>query len=165
MRALGTNTKSGEITSGMEYFLATGNLRTKNGLGLMQTNGLYVLIYKNLANSLYKMNDAMNILNNYNHNKNFSKLMNYCRILHHCRAPQLPPLCFSFQVFILYRSYLRPFVPRAIHRGAFFTEMRTTEVRKLRPEAWGFICPVHTPDGAPCGLLNHVLYQTLFSIW
>uniref|UniRef100_A0AC35TFL9 DNA-directed RNA polymerase subunit beta n=1 Tax=Rhabditophanes sp. KR3021 TaxID=114890 RepID=A0AC35TFL9_9BILA len=34
--------------------------------------------------------------------------------------------------------------------------MRTTEVRKLRPEAWGFICPVHTPDGAPCGLLNHL---------
>ncbi|KIH47778.1 RNA polymerase Rpb2, domain 3, partial [Ancylostoma duodenale] len=45
---------------------------------------------------------------------------------------------------------------RAIHRGAFFMEMRTTDVRKLRPEAWGFICPVHTPDGAPCGLLNHV---------
>lgn len=35
-------------------------------------------------------------------------------------------------------------------------EMRTTDVRKLRPETWGFICPVHTPDGAPCGLLNHV---------
>lgn len=35
-------------------------------------------------------------------------------------------------------------------------EMRTTDVRKLRPEAWGFICPVHTPDGSPCGLLNHV---------
>jgi DNA-directed RNA polymerase I subunit RPA2 len=34
--------------------------------------------------------------------------------------------------------------------------MRTTDVRKLRPEAWGFICPVHTPDGSPCGLLNHV---------
>lgn len=26
-------------------------------------------------------------------------------------------------------------------------EMRTTDVRKLKPEAWGFICPVHTPDG------------------
>ncbi|XP_059618200.1 DNA-directed RNA polymerase I subunit RPA2 [Phlebotomus argentipes] len=45
---------------------------------------------------------------------------------------------------------------RAVHRGAFFTEMRTTEVRKLLPDAWGFICPVHTPDGAPCGLLNHL---------
>lgn len=45
---------------------------------------------------------------------------------------------------------------RAIHRGAFFTEMRTTDVRKLLPDAWGFICPVHTPDGTPCGLLNHL---------
>ena len=34
--------------------------------------------------------------------------------------------------------------------------MRTTTVRKLRPEAWGFICPIHTPDGTPCGLLNHL---------
>lgn len=24
------------------------------------------------------------------------------------------------------------------------------------PESWGFVCPVHTPDGAPCGLLNHI---------
>lgn len=24
------------------------------------------------------------------------------------------------------------------------------------PEAWGFLCPVHTPDGSPCGLLNHL---------
>ncbi|XP_059177244.1 DNA-directed RNA polymerase I subunit RPA2-like [Physella acuta] len=45
---------------------------------------------------------------------------------------------------------------RAVHRGAFFTEMRTTAVRKLLPEAWGFLCPVHTPDGSPCGLLNHL---------
>ncbi|XP_015514488.1 DNA-directed RNA polymerase I subunit RPA2 [Neodiprion lecontei] len=45
---------------------------------------------------------------------------------------------------------------RAIHRGAFFQEMRTTEARQLLPDAWGFICPVHTPDGAPCGLLNHL---------
>jgi len=45
---------------------------------------------------------------------------------------------------------------RAVHRGSFFTEMRTTSVRKLLPEAWGFLCPVHTPDGTPCGLLNHL---------
>ena len=24
------------------------------------------------------------------------------------------------------------------------------------PMAAGFLCPVHTPDGAPCGLLNHL---------
>jgi DNA-directed RNA polymerase I subunit RPA2 len=63
---------------------------------------------------------------------------------------------------------------RCIHRGTFFSELKTTAVRKLLPEAWGmsrvscvwlgliswspqgFICPVHTPDGAPCGLLNHL---------
>ncbi|PRD24186.1 UNVERIFIED_CONTAM: Polr1b [Trichonephila clavipes] len=45
---------------------------------------------------------------------------------------------------------------RAVHRGAFFTTMRTTTVRKLLPDAWGFLCPVHTPDGTPCGLLNHM---------
>ncbi|GLH02551.1 DNA-directed RNA polymerase I subunit RPA2 [Gryllus bimaculatus] len=54
---------------------------------------------------------------------------------------------------------------RAVHRGSFFQEMRTTEARQLLPDAWGmdyygvnvcFICPVHTPDGAPCGLLNHL---------
>lgn len=45
---------------------------------------------------------------------------------------------------------------RSISRGSFFAAMKTTEVRKLRPESWGFICPVHTPDGAPCGLLTHL---------
>ncbi|KIH67967.1 hypothetical protein ANCDUO_01700 [Ancylostoma duodenale] len=34
--------------------------------------------------------------------------------------------------------------------------MRTTDVRKLRSEAWGFSNPVHSHDGAPCGLLNNV---------
>eukprot|EP00742_Colponemidia_sp_Colp-10_P010597 GILJ01011653.1.p1 GENE.GILJ01011653.1~~GILJ01011653.1.p1 ORF type:complete len:1142 (+),score=150.84 GILJ01011653.1:411-3428(+) len=45
---------------------------------------------------------------------------------------------------------------RSVHRGQFFAEMKTTTVRKLLPESWGFVCPVHTPDGAPCGLLNHL---------
>ncbi|KAN0060699.1 hypothetical protein ACQY0O_007357 [Thecaphora frezii] len=44
---------------------------------------------------------------------------------------------------------------RSVHRGSFFAELKTTDVRKLLPEAWGFLCPVHTPDGSPCGLLNH----------
>lgn len=54
-------------------------------------------------------------------------------------------------------NYLR-FVSnfRAVHRGQFFTQIRTTACRKLYPEAWGFLCPVHTPDGTPCGLLNHL---------
>ena len=45
---------------------------------------------------------------------------------------------------------------RSVHRGQFFTEMKTTSPRKLLPESWGFLCCVHTPDGAPCGLLNHL---------
>lgn len=41
---------------------------------------------------------------------------------------------------------------RMVHRGAFFAQLKTTTVRKLLPESWGFMCPVHTPDGAPCGV-------------
>jgi DNA-directed RNA polymerase I subunit RPA2 len=56
---------------------------------------------------------------------------------------------------------------RSIHRGAAFTEIRTTSVRKLTPESWGFICPVHTPDGGLCGLLSHLsfmceVYRSIF---
>ena len=53
-----------------------------------------------------------------------------------------------------YMRFLAHF--RSIHRGSFFAEMKTTTVRKLLPEAWGFLCPVHTPDGSPCGLLMHL---------
>ncbi|KCZ80428.1 hypothetical protein H312_02152 [Anncaliia algerae PRA339] len=45
---------------------------------------------------------------------------------------------------------------RCVNRGSFFTNVKTTTVRKLRPENYGFICPVHTPDGTPCGILNHL---------
>eukprot|EP00960_Hanusia_phi_P052352 761408-Hanusia_phi.AAC.1 len=53
--------------------------------------------------------------------------------------------------FLRYLSHFR-----SIHRGQFFTTMKSTAVRKLLPESWGFVCPVHTPDGGPCGLLNHL---------
>lgn len=53
-----------------------------------------------------------------------------------------------------YFRYLSHF--QSVHRGQFFTTMKTTTVRKLLPESWGFLCPVHTPDGGPCGLLNHM---------
>jgi len=48
---------------------------------------------------------------------------------------------------------------RSVHRGAFFMEMKTTAVRKLLPDQWGFLCPVHTPDGGPCGLLSHMALE------
>ncbi|CAH1235901.1 unnamed protein product [Diabrotica balteata] len=92
---------SGGIESALGNFLATGNLNSISGLGLMQDKGLVIM--------------AENI--------------NRMRYMSHFRA---------------------------VHRGAFFQEMRTTEARQLLPDAWGFICPVHTPDGAPCGLLNHL---------
>jgi len=63
----------------------------------------------------------------------------------------------GFTIFaerINYAKFISYF--RAIHRGKKFTEMRITTVRKLLPSCWGFICPVHTPDGTPCGLLNHI---------
>ena len=52
---------------------------------------------------------------------------------------------------------------RTVHRGSFFAELKTTTVRKLLPESWGFLCPVHTPDGSPCGLLNHLAHKCKIS--
>ena len=54
---------------------------------------------------------------------------------------------------------------RSVHRGAYFAQLRTTAVRKLMPESWGFLCPVHTPDGAPCGLLNHFAADCRIITW
>ena len=48
---------------------------------------------------------------------------------------------------------------RMVHRGSFFAQLKTTTVRRLLPESWGFLCPVHTPDGTPCGLLNHLAHK------
>jgi DNA-directed RNA polymerase I subunit RPA2 len=45
---------------------------------------------------------------------------------------------------------------RSISRGSSFLALKITRIRKLRPESWGFICPVHTPDGTPCGILTHL---------
>ena len=49
---------------------------------------------------------------------------------------------------------------RSIHRGQFFMEMKTTAVRKLLPDQWGYLCCIHTPDGGPCGLLSHLALKT-----
>ena len=45
---------------------------------------------------------------------------------------------------------------RSVHRGQFFQTMKTSSPRKLLPDSWGFLCPVHTPDGGPIGLLLHL---------
>lgn len=53
---------------------------------------------------------------------------------------------------------------RCVNRGTFFATVKISSVRKLRPESWGFLCPVHTPDGTPCGLLNHLAHRaSIFS--
>uniref|UniRef100_A0A4W3IYD8 DNA-directed RNA polymerase subunit beta n=1 Tax=Callorhinchus milii TaxID=7868 RepID=A0A4W3IYD8_CALMI len=91
----------GDLTRPFEYLLATGNLHSKTGLGMLQDSGLCVVADK----------------------------LNFVRYLSHFRC---------------------------VHRGAAFAKMRTTSVRKLLPESWGFLCPVHTPDGEPCGLMNHL---------
>ncbi|CAH1759612.1 3579_t:CDS:10 [Entrophospora sp. SA101] len=44
---------------------------------------------------------------------------------------------------------------QCVHRGSFFTELKTTTTKHQKFFFEGFICPVHTPDGTPCGLLNH----------
>ncbi|TNN33626.1 DNA-directed RNA polymerase I subunit RPA2 [Liparis tanakae] len=90
-----------DLTKPFEYLLATGNLTSKTGLGMLQNTGLCVVADK----------------------------LNFIRYLSHFRC---------------------------VHRGAAFAKMRTTSVRKLLPESWGFMCPVHTPDGDPCGLMNHM---------
>nr|XP_060610452.1 DNA-directed RNA polymerase I subunit RPA2-like [Anolis sagrei ordinatus] len=90
-----------DLTRMLEYLLATGNLRSRTGLGMLQTSGFAVMADK----------------------------LNFVRYLSHFRC---------------------------VHRGADFIKMRTTTVRKLLPESWGFLCPVHTPDGEPCGLMNHL---------
>ncbi|KAF7669894.1 hypothetical protein LDENG_00115350 [Lucifuga dentata] len=90
-----------DVSKPFEYLLATGNLSSKTGLGMLQNTGLCVVADK----------------------------LNFIRYLSHFRC---------------------------VHRGAAFAKMRTTSVRKLLPESWGFLCPVHTPDGEPCGLMNHM---------
>ncbi|CAG9865194.1 unnamed protein product [Phyllotreta striolata] len=99
---------SGGIEHALANFLATGNINSISGLGLMQDKGLAIV-----AENINKMR---------------------------------------------YMSHFR-----AVHRGAFFQEIRTTEARQLLPDAWGFICPVHTPDGAPCGLLNHLALNCIIT--
>lgn len=98
-----------DIGKQLEYFLATGNLVSKSGLGLSQTSGFTIVAEK----------------------------LNYLRYISHFQS---------------------------VHRGAYFAELRTTTVRKLLPETWGFICPVHTPDGSPCGLLTHISASTKIAI-
>ena len=50
---------------------------------------------------------------------------------------------------------------RVLHRGKRVADMRSSEVRKFPCEAFGFLCMVHSPDGADCGVLNHMTIPTI----
>uniref|UniRef100_A0A7S1KSA6 DNA-directed RNA polymerase subunit beta n=1 Tax=Percolomonas cosmopolitus TaxID=63605 RepID=A0A7S1KSA6_9EUKA len=52
---------------------------------------------------------------------------------------------------------------RVAHRGQQFADGKLLEPRRLKPTSWGFICPVHTPDGTLCGLVNHITASTRIS--
>ncbi|EPY42787.1 RNA polymerase I second largest subunit [Angomonas deanei] len=52
---------------------------------------------------------------------------------------------------------------RCVHRGTVIAGMRSSEVRRYPGEAYGFICMVHSPDGADCGVLNHLSVSTILS--
>ena len=51
----------------------------------------------------------------------------------------------------------------SLHRGQYFVQMKTTEVRKQRVESFGFQCPVNTPDGEQIGLLTHLTTGAVIS--
>eukprot|EP00477_Mikrocytos_mackini_P001721 GAHX01001861.1.p1 GENE.GAHX01001861.1~~GAHX01001861.1.p1 ORF type:complete len:1182 (-),score=239.94 GAHX01001861.1:42-3587(-) len=51
----------------------------------------------------------------------------------------------------------------SVHRGSFFVDSKNTKIRKLRPETFGFLCPVNTPDGDQCGLLSCLTSNTIYS--
>eukprot|EP00755_Sulcionema_specki_P012987 Sspe_Gene.52799::Locus_29236_Transcript_2_2_Confidence_0.600_Length_5737::g.52799::m.52799/K03002/RPA2, POLR1B; DNA-directed RNA polymerase I subunit RPA2 len=53
---------------------------------------------------------------------------------------------------------------RATHRGKVIQEMRTTDPRRYQMDGWGFLCIVHTPDGGPCGVLNHLTHPTVVTV-
>lgn len=65
------------------------------------------------------------------------------RFLSHFRSIHRGNIILFFTYFIIFLHFFLIYN----YVGAYFAEMKTTTVRKLLPELWGFICPVHTPDG------------------
>nr|BAS01701.1 second-largest subunit of DNA-directed RNA polymerase I [Lotharella vacuolata] len=47
-----------------------------------------------------------------------------------------------------------------VHRGMYFKKQIDPAPRKIFLESFGFICPINTPDGVLCGLLNHFCIGT-----
>lgn len=115
-----------DVTKSFEYLLATGNLSSKSGTA---------------AGGRVGWRRGQSVSN---------AVACWCAGLGMLQSTGLCVVADKLN-FIRYLSHFR-----CVHRGAAFAKMRTTSVRKLLPESWGFLCPVHTPDGEPCGLMNHM---------
>lgn len=137
--------KATDLTKAFEYFLATGNLQSKTGTklvlqlaALIQIEVTELMCGHRLVLCLFQF---------------FIQKLTFVFLTQGLGLLQNTGLCVVADKlnFIRYLSHFR-----CVHRGASFAKMRTTTVRKLLPESWGFLCPVHTPDGEPCGLMNHM---------
>ncbi|CEH13906.1 dna-directed rna polymerase i complex subunit rpa2 [Ceraceosorus bombacis] len=157
-----------DLGARLANFLATGNLVSPTGLDLQQIGGFTVVaeklnFYRYLAH--FRSKQGMDFFNASSMSKVFARVSSDlgARLANFLATGNLvSPTGLDLQQIggftvvaekLNFYRYLAHF--RSVHRGAFFAELKTTTVRKLLPEAWGFLCPVHTPDGSPCGLLNH----------
>lgn len=86
--------------------------------------------------------------------------LNFLRFISHFRAVHRGASVAGLRttsVRKLLPEYVRVFV--CVIRIIFvFNDYLTLSLAVCQPmcRSWGFICPVHTPDGEPCGLLNHM---------
>ena len=92
---------------------------------------------------------------------NFLRFISHFRSIHRGQVCSLPYVCVQFRAAAAAAAPCgNTQAPSAGRRSAscvfvrfqFFAEMKTTECRRLMGDVWGFLCPVHTPDGSPCGL-------------
>ncbi|CAI5516392.1 unnamed protein product [Closterium sp. Naga37s-1] len=79
--------------------------------------------------------------------------LNWHRYLSHFRQEGVSPICAQVAPKVSAPAALAmPHIfvsPSLLPRFLTFTP-------SMAGRGWGFVCPVHTPDGAPCGLLTHL---------
>jgi DNA-directed RNA polymerase beta subunit len=149
-----------DIGRKVEYLLNTGNLVSKSGLDLSQVSGFTVVAEKlNFFRYISHFRCRRCRWARRCERSWFSRTVSCWLLICQTAAPAVAH-CYQPCVQDVGRHLIlcvcRCVIAfRSVHRGSYFAELRTTTVRKLLPESWGFLCPVHTPDGSPCGLLNH----------
>lgn len=138
-----------DIGRRVEYFLATGNLVSRSGLAMSQTSGFTVVAEK--LNYLRYLSHFRSV----HRGAYFAELRTTTARATNRRPSDLPAWNVSPEIICVRTcplpASLRPVLPRHSPESP-----PPAQVRKLLPESWGFMCPVHTPDGSPCGLLNHL---------